>query len=194
MLRPRVCHPATIQWDSHCGRARSCKLAILHFRLTNGLRYAVEVDLDRQCAEGDGYSFEVANNSYEWYRKASMKARRYHRLAELSQILGSALIPLSAVLWPGNTTSPAVLGAFVVVVTGLRSSFHWHDDYLRFNQAREAVEAERRLYLTHAAPYDDVGTRDQVLAKSITTIEQREMGSWLKVAAVPQSQPLKRAT
>ncbi|MEU1995054.1 DUF4231 domain-containing protein [Nocardia gamkensis] len=130
------------------------------------------------------YSIELANSSYEWYRSAAMKARRFHRIAEFMQLVGSALIPLSAVLWPGNTTTPAVLGAMLVVVTGLRSSFHWHDDYLRFSQARESVEAERRLYLTWAAPYSEVETRNQVLAKNVTDIERREMGTWMKVAAV----------
>ncbi|MBF6465197.1 DUF4231 domain-containing protein [Nocardia beijingensis] len=130
----------------------------------------------------DRYAAEVADRSYDWYSRAAVKARRYHRLTEVIQLVGSAAIPVSAVLLPENTAVPALLGAVVVITTGLRSAFHWQDDYLRFSQAREAVEAERRLFRTGAAPYDDPADRDQVLAQSITGIEQKEMNSWLKIA------------
>ncbi|MFF0496459.1 DUF4231 domain-containing protein [Nocardia aobensis] len=123
----------------------------------------------------------MANSSYKWYRRAAIKARRYHRLTEVLQLVCSAAIPVSAVLIDGNTTVPALLGAVVVVITGLRSSFHWHDDYLRFSQAREAVEAQRRLFRTGAYPYNS-DTREEVLAKAVTEIEQNEMGAWLKIA------------
>ncbi|MGX1810832.1 DUF4231 domain-containing protein [Nocardia sp. NPDC055321] len=133
------------------------------------------------------YALKLANSSYEWYRGAAIKARRYHRLTEVLQLVCSAAIPVCVVLIDGNTAVPAVLGAVVVVITGLRASFHWHDDYLRFSQAREAVEAQRRLFHTGAYPYDS-DTCEEVLAKAVTQIEQNEMGSWLKIA-----QPQNRA-
>jgi hypothetical protein len=90
---------------------------------------------------------------------------------------------------PGNTLVPAALGSAVVMITGLRSVFHWHENYLRFSHAREAVEAERRRLRTGATPYDDHQTRETVLAEAITRIEQEEMGHWLKVAAQPAREP-----
>lgn len=78
---------------------------------------------------------------------------------------------------------PAILGGVVVVLTGLRSVFHWQDNYLRFSGAREAVEAERRLYNTGAQPYVDPVTRDQILAAAVSRIEQDEMAGWVKVAS-----------
>ncbi|MEU2039684.1 hypothetical protein [Nocardia niwae] len=76
-------------------------------------------------ATEDRYASDVADRSHEWYSRAAVKARRYHR---------------------------------------------------------EAVEAERRLFHTGAVPYDDPVGRDQVLAQNITSIEQKEMSSWLKIA------------
>lgn len=140
-----------------------------------------------EAADDIEYACALADNSYDWYSRAAIKARRYHRLSEVIQLIGSAAIPVSAALLTQNTTVPAILGAVVVIVTGLRSAFHWQDDYLRFSHAREAVEAERRLFRTRAAPYDDPVSRSQVLAANITKIEQREMGMWLKIAA-PRSQ------
>ncbi|WP_244313340.1 DUF4231 domain-containing protein [Streptomyces zinciresistens] len=124
----------------------------------------------------------MANGSYDWYRTAAMKARRAFRLSETLLLLASAAIPVTAALTATNAEIPAVLGAVVVVITGLRSVFHWQEDYVRFSEAREAVEAERRLYHTGARPYADRETRDQALAASVTRIEQREMGTWTQLA------------
>ncbi|TXS48726.1 DUF4231 domain-containing protein [Streptomyces sp. uw30] len=125
----------------------------------------------------------VANGSYDWYHRAAIRARRNFRLSETLLLLVSAAIPVSAVLASRSTEVPAVLGGIVVVITGLRSVFHWQDDYLRFSEAREAVEAERRLYYTGADPYADPRTRDRTLTASVTRIEQRELGTWVQIAS-----------
>ncbi len=130
-----------------------------------------------------GYAMNIADESYTWYRTAAIRSRTGYRLSETSVLVLSAAIPATAAIVPHNAVIPAVLGAIVVVISGLRAIFHWHDNYLRFSAAREAVEAERRLYYTGANPYEDPETRDQVLAQSVSRIEQGEMGSWLKVAA-----------
>ncbi|MFE5917581.1 DUF4231 domain-containing protein [Streptomyces sp. NPDC056468] len=132
---------------------------------------------------GPGYAMRVANGSHDWYHNAAIRARRNFRLTETLLLLVSASIPVSAVISPGTAQVPAILGGVVVVITGLRSVFHWQDDYLRFSEAREAVEAERRLYYTGAEPYADPGTRDRMLAANVTRIEQREMGTWIQLAS-----------
>lgn len=139
---------------------------------------------------GPGYAMGLANGSYAWYNQAAAKARRAHRILEVLQLVFAAAIPVTAVLAPGDAKVPAVLGALVVVLTGLRSVFHWQDDYLRFSQAREAVEAERRLYRTGAEPYDDPGTRDRYLAAAVTRIEQQEMGVWIQIAGAREEPTL----
>jgi Protein of unknown function (DUF4231) len=124
----------------------------------------------------------LADSSYEWYRTAAIRARRYFRLSETILLLVSAAIPVSAVLRSGDARVPAILGAVVVVLSGLRSLFHWQEDYVRFSQAREAVEAERRRYRTASAPYGDPSSRERLLAGEVTRIEQQEMGVWVQLA------------
>lgn len=130
-----------------------------------------------------GYAMGIANGSYTWYRSAAIRSRRMFRVSETAVLIVSAAIPASAAIAPHNAIAPAVLGALVVVLSGLRAIFHWQDNHLRFSGAREAVEAERRLYHTGAPPYEDPATRDQTLAAAVSRIEQAEMGGWLKIAA-----------
>ncbi|MFF7019371.1 DUF4231 domain-containing protein [Streptomyces sp. CS065A] len=139
------------------------------------------------------YAMTLANDSYEWYKSRAIRTRRIFRTCETAVLVISSSIPLSVIFFSRNTTIPAVLGVAVVVLSGLRSIFHWQDNYLRFSAAREAVEAERRRYYTGAEPYSDPSTRDKALAAEVTRIEQGEMNSWMEVAGErpnPSSTPL----
>jgi hypothetical protein len=140
-------------------------------------------DIGEALPSDSEYAMTIANDSYGWYRTAAIRSRRWYRWSETSILIVSAAIPAAAAIATHNTVVPAVLGAVAVILSGLRAIFHWQDNYLRFSGAREAVEAERRLYHTSAKPYDEPETRDQVLIAAITRIEQGEMGGWLKVAA-----------
>jgi hypothetical protein len=138
--------------------------------------------------EEPSYALGLANGSYEWYKLAAIRSRRGHRISAIAIQMIAAAIPISAVIASRNSTVPAILGAMIVILSGLRSTFNWQENYLRFSGAREAVETERRLYHTGTAPYDDPQTKDQVLAAMISQIEREEMAGWIKVA----SEKLKR--
>lgn len=140
-------------------------------------------DAPEALSANSGYAVSIANGSYNWYATAAIRSRRMYRLSEISVLVVSTAIPTTAAVSPHDAIMPAILGAIVVVLSGLRAVFHWHDNYLRFSRAREAVESERRLYHTIAKPYDDPATRDQVLVGAISKIEQAEMGGWQKIAA-----------
>jgi hypothetical protein len=129
------------------------------------------------------FALNLADDSYEWYKTAAIRSRKVYRLSETALLVISASIPVVAAIKPHSAIVPAILGAIVVVLSGMRGLFHWHDNYLRFSAARESVESERRLYYTGAKPYDDPSTRDQNLAASVSLIERTEMASWTKIAS-----------
>lgn len=135
--------------------------------------------------ERSAYAISVANDSYEWYKRHTMLARRAYKLSEIAVISISAAVPATLAIDPDQTILVAILGAVVVVISGLRSVYHWQDDYLRFSQAREAVEAERRLYRMGSGKYVDVEARDAILVEAITRIEQQETREWAKIATPP---------
>lgn len=128
-----------------------------------------------------GYAQRLADDSYRWYKAAATRARRAYKIIETLLLLVSASIPVSAVV-SNSVVPPAILGSVTVVLAGARAIFHWQENYLRFSEAREAVEAERRLYHTWSIPYDSAETRDILLVQAVTRIEQSEMQGWLRVA------------
>ncbi|WP_430786544.1 DUF4231 domain-containing protein [Actinoplanes sp. G11-F43] len=138
--------------------------------------------MDQRSEQHDnGYARNIADASFEWYQRAATKSRKLHQGTAASIQIVAAAIPVAAVLSPQSALVPAVLGAVIVILTGLRSIFDWQENYIRFSGAREAVEAERRRYLTGAEPYADPSARDQKLVAAVTRIEQQEMKAWFKV-------------
>ena len=129
------------------------------------------------------YAMGIADRSFNWYRDHAKRARGLYRISDVTLLIVAAAIPLSVAVAPDETGVAAVLGAGVVVISGLRSVFHWQDNYLRFTQACGAVEGERRLYEVGASPYADPASRDKALVAAVSRIEQEETGTWLKVAA-----------
>jgi hypothetical protein len=141
------------------------------------------VNVDGAAPEHDTpYAMSIADSSYHWYRTAAIRSRRSHRLADLAALILSAAIPVLAVALPSRPVITATIGSVLVVVAGARAIFHWQENYLRFSQAREEVERQRRLYLVGATPYDDQATRDQELVRAVTRIEHDEMHGWVRIA------------
>ena len=128
------------------------------------------------------YSMGLAAASYDWYRSHAIRSRKAYKTLEVSALVVTAAIPVTAAIAPGNTTAAAILGAVAVVLSGFRSIFHWQENFIRYSEAREAIEAERRLYNTGAHPYGNKETRDQLLTEAVSRIEQDEMHGWVKIA------------
>lgn len=131
----------------------------------------------------DEYALKIADESYEWYRTHAIRSRKRYKATETLIVLASAVIPVSGLIGIGGAIIPSLIGAIVFVLVGFRSIFHWHENYLRYSQAREAVETERRLFNTSSEPYADISTRAIVLVTTISRIEQEEMGTWLRTSA-----------
>ncbi|WP_083472996.1 DUF4231 domain-containing protein [Frankia sp. R43] len=134
-------------------------------------------------ARDSDFALRLANDSYDWYRTHAIRSRKRYRQNEILLLCIAAAIPTSAVIAPKNPAVPSIMGALIVVMSGIRTIFHWHDNYLRYSYAREAVEAERRLYRTESAPYDDPRTRMKLLAAKVTNIEHDEMAEWIKISS-----------
>ena len=80
-----------------------------------------------------------------------------------------------------NDLKVAIIGAGVVVLTGLRSVFHFYDNWTRFGWACGVIRIELRLYTAAVPPYDDPQTRDAILLKKINSTELTETSQWMSL-------------
>jgi hypothetical protein len=96
---------------------------------------------------------------FRWYARNVKRSRYRFQVSELILLAASAAVPVAGILTPGDARPAAIIGAGVVVLTGLRSVFHFYDNWTRFGWACGVIRTELRLYAAAVAPYDDPATR-----------------------------------
>ena len=69
-----------------------------------------------------------------------------------------------------------------MIASGLRTTFRWQENFVRFATAREAIKQEQRKFLVGAEPYQDASTRDAALVEAVSRVESDEMTAWKKLA------------
>ena len=99
----------------------------------------------------------------------------------MTLLVFAALVPVSAVVTEPWVT--ALIGAIVVVLTGLRSIFSWQEDWLRFTEAWQQLQFARTLYVNRLPPYDDDATRAARLIARVQDIQSAETRGWLSLRA-----------
>ena len=118
---------------------------------------------------------------YTWYRSHAVSAGQRYKGLEVTLLVFAAMVPVSAVVTEPWVT--ALLGAIVVVLTGLRSIFSWQEDWLRFTEAWQQLQFVRTRYVNRLPPYDDDATRAGRLIARVQEIQSSETRGWLALRA-----------
>jgi hypothetical protein len=118
-----------------------------------------------------------AEASFRWYSRQAKQSRRMYRLSEVLVLVAGAAVPVSTLL-TDDSIAPATLGALIVVLTGLRTTYNWHDNWLRFTAACVALQTEDVKFEHKLDPYHREDAV-QVLALRVRAIEEAETQSWM---------------
>jgi hypothetical protein len=127
----------------------------------------------------------LADSFFDWYRRHARSARVAAHSIEFALLLAGALVPLS-VIASDSELWPALLGAVIVVLTGMRRVYHHDVNWRRFTDACVEIETARRFYVQQIEPYDDPARRDERLIRRIREIESQETASWSEIRAAAQ--------
>ena len=125
-------------------------------------------------------AFGHLEEQIEWYSRHKARNRNlYHSLKAL-QILAAALVPVLTNA-NGLASSAALiggLGVFIVVAEGIQQLGRFHENWIRYALAAEALKREKRLYLSVASVYSAVETRDTLLAERLEEVISSEASQW----------------
>jgi uncharacterized protein DUF4231 len=89
---------------------------------------------------------------WTYFARQSRRSRNGYFILEGLGLVGAAAIPVCAAL--GATDGvPAVLGAMVVVLGGLRQLFGFHEEWISSSQARYTIEREIALFAVGNGTY-----------------------------------------
>ncbi len=132
------------------------------------------------------------DDQYGWFEgKSAWNKQRYYTF-QIIQIVAGALIPLLTAM---SRYSPMIyvvgtLGVVVTVVGGILSLFKFHEQWIEYRTAAEALKQEKFLYETGSGPYA-VSNRLQVLVERVEAILGRQNSLWV-AASQPKAGPAPR--
>jgi hypothetical protein len=127
------------------------------------------------------YARSEAERVFRWYVRNAKASRFRFRISEMILLAATATVPVAGILAPGDARPAAIIGAAVLVLTGFRSLFHFHDNWTRFSGTCALINAELRLYEAAVAPYDVPATRDEILLRKINSAELTETARWMEL-------------
>jgi len=81
-----------------------------------------------------------------------------------------------------------LLSAALVILSGLRAIFHWHDDWIRFTEACAQLVTARDLHRFQVGRYGSAA-RDQILIQEVHDIEHAETQGWLSMRRSITNEP-----
>lgn len=125
-------------------------------------------------------AFGHLDEEIDWYSRHRARNRILYHFLKALQILAAALVPVltSSIGISGSAALIAGLGVFIVVAEGIQQLGRFHENWIRFSLAAEALKRERRLYLSHAGVYSAVETRDTLLAERLEDVLSSETNQW----------------
>jgi hypothetical protein len=132
---------------------------------------------DRTRTEAE--AIKKIDESFDWYRRNAKKSRNRFQIVEVVQLVTAAAIPPTALL--NSPWVPAVLGALVVVLTGLRPVFRWHENYIRFTEACQELLYEKRRFDARLPPYGTSISAESLLVEAVNRVEAKETGAWIEL-------------
>lgn len=131
-------------------------------------------------------ALEIASRQLHWYRTRKTRNRIGARLVELCALGISLLVAIAGALaW--DSLVPAVAGAVLVLLAGVREVFNWREGWLAFVAAEAELERAIDFYHARIPPYDG-GDRDQQLIRRTWEVRMTETSEWRsrQVARTPE--------
>jgi hypothetical protein len=147
-------------------------------RSLRGMSTPSEIQADQA---DDSYALSQAEKARAWYQRNREASRVRFQISEVALLMISAGVPISGVLTPHDARLPTAIGALVVALTGLRPVFHWRDNWIRSAITASVVDAEIRLYLVHAPPYDRTDRASRLLRR-LNEVEGAEYATWAQLS------------
>jgi len=132
---------------------------------------------------GPGATGDLALDRLEfqaaWYETHANQSRVSYQIIKGVQIVAAALVPVVITLSSPGWIA-ASLGAGVVVLEGFQGNFKFHDNWISYRNAREALMREKYLYLIRAGVYAGAPEPQKLLAEHVEMIAGEEHVSWLQ--------------
>jgi hypothetical protein len=111
----------------------------------------------------DAYLAGRFQSELEYYRRRSASSKRWHVVTQIAVVTATAAVPVTQLLPLDGLVLrllAAGLGAFAVIVQGVRSTVRFHESWLAYRSMEQFLEQERALFETRVGSYTGLSDED----------------------------------
>lgn len=116
----------------------------------------------------------------KWLDEKSNFNQRVYKSFRLGEIVAAAAIPFLVNFHNAHPVFPVVtglLGVLIVVLKGMEQLYKYHENWISYRTANEALKREMFLFESHTDPYNDPGAF-QKFVQQVEAILTEENKKW----------------
>jgi hypothetical protein len=127
------------------------------------------------------YIEQRLDQQQKWFSaKSAQNQTAYKRWRVLEIVLAASIPFLTSMInagWPRMTYVVGFFGFLIAAVSGLLALNRYHDHWIEYRAAGEALKREKFLFLTRAPPYDGANAF-AALVERVEALLSRENAAW----------------
>ncbi len=142
-----------------------------------------------QISEED-YFCQRLNEQIKWYDKRSGQNQKMYKRLRCAELILSGSIPFVigfANHWSYVTIIVGFLGVVITAIAGILSLYRYHENWVIYRNACEALQREKYLYLTRTGPY----TKENpfhLLVERVEALMANENHCWTQIQSKTQGE------
>lgn len=117
-----------------------------------------------------------------WYDGQSMRAMAYYKTIKIFQLVAAATVPVVAGFGVSGWLTGSI-GSSIVVMEGIQQLFRYHEYWLSYRSACEALRRETWLFEARAGVYRAAENPDVLLGERLHEIASQESARWTSLHA-----------
>ena len=141
-----------------------------------------------QGPEWAGPAWARLQQQIAWYDGQSMRAMAYYKTIKVLQLVAAATVPVVAGFGASGWVTGS-LGSSIVVMEGVQQLFRYHEYWLSYRSACEALRREMWLFEARAGLYRSAEDPDALLAERLHGIASEESARWASLHAEDKKDP-----
>jgi len=111
-----------------------------------------------------------------------MRAMAYYKTIKVLQLVAAATVPVVAGLGASGWVTGSV-GSAIVVMEGIQQLFRYHEYWLSYRAACEALRRETWMFEARGGVYRTADDPDILLAERLHEITSQESARWMSIHA-----------
>lgn len=127
------------------------------------------------------YLAERLEDQIQWYSKRSQWNQRWYKRLKKAEFILAAMVPVLVNFVTHHWSIKIIIataGAAIAIISAVHGLYNFHENWIEYRSACEALKHEKYLYLTKSGIYAETENPLCLLAERVENIISKENIQW----------------